>query len=83
MIHTVFSRVPKNVFCVLGIFGSGFHFQQCTFSLVADYKIHFQPGILIEIIELVALFTKDIGDQILAHDDGYGHNRSWHPDERR
>ena len=43
---------------------AAFYFHERTLAFVADYKIYFQAGILVEIIELPSHLCKNIGNQV-------------------
>ena len=62
----IFFRMIQNRFCTLDVAGRRFYFHERTLAFVADYKIYFQAGILVKIIELPSHLCKNIGNPKMA-----------------
>ncbi len=63
-VDVIFFRMIQNRFCTLDVAGRRFYFHERTLAFVADYKIYFQAGILVEIIELPSHLCENIGNQV-------------------
>ena len=55
----------QNRLCALDIPGCRLYLYKRTFAFVTNHKVHFQPGILVEIVELSPHFGENIRNQVL------------------
>ena len=63
--YMVLFRMVQNRLCTLDIAGCRLYLYKRTLAFVTNHKVHFQPGILVEIVELSSHFGENIRDQIL------------------
>ena len=61
----VFFRVVQDGFGAFGVAGSGFHFQQDTFSFIPHHKIDFHAGFFMIVVELPAHLGQDVRREVL------------------
>ena len=63
-VYMVLLRMVQNCLCTLDISGCRLYLYKCTLAFIANHKVHFQPRILVEIVELSSHFGENIRNQI-------------------
>ena len=62
--YMVLLGMVQNRLCALDIPGCRLYLYKRTFAFVTNHKVHFQPGILVEIVELSPHFGENIRNQV-------------------